>query len=135
MKDFRTLIVWRKAHELSLAVYKSASSFPADEKYGITSQIKRCCVSIEANIAEGCGRDGDHEFRRFLFISMGSASELDCHLLLARDLELLPNLAYQGLFKQLSEVRLMLAALIRKIDGSSSIANDTRSRSRGAATS
>jgi len=77
MKDFRTLVVWRKAHQLSLEVYRCTTHFPLDEKYGLTSQIRRCCVSIEANIAEGCARDGDQEFRRFLFISMGSASELD----------------------------------------------------------
>ena len=132
MKDFRTLLVWRKAHELSLAVYKSTARFPADEKYGLTSQVKRCCVSIEANIAEGCARDGDQEFRRFLFISMGSASELDCHLLLAKDLELLPSAIYQQLFKQLSEVRLMLAALIRKIESTSEVESNNRVRSRGA---
>ena len=132
MKDFRTLLVWRKAHELSLAVYKSTARFPADEKYGLTSQVKRCCVSIEANIAEGCARDGDQEFRRFLFISMGSASELDCHLLLAKDLELLPSAVYQQLFKQLSEVRLMLAALIRKIESTSEVESNNRVQSRGA---
>ena len=132
MKDLRTLLVWRKAHELSLAVYKSTARFPTDEKYGLTSQVKRCCVSVEANIAEGCARDGDQEFRRFLFISMGSASELDCHLLLAKDLELLPSAVYQQLFKQLSEVRLMLAALIRKIESTSELESNNRVQSRGA---
>ena len=116
MKDFRTLQVWRKAHQLSLAVYRSTARFPADEKFGITSQIRRCCVSIEANIAEGCGRDGDQEFRRFLCISMGSASELDCHLLLAHDLELLAKNPYQQLSSLLNEVKLMLSSLIRKIE-------------------
>lgn len=116
MKDFRTLQVWRKAHELSLAAYKSTSRFPADEKFGMTSQIRRCCVSIEANIAEGCGRDGDQEFRRFLCIAMGSASELDCHLLLARDLEFLVSKTYEQLLDQLREVKLMLSSLIRKIE-------------------
>jgi len=108
--------VWRKAHELSLAVYKSTSRFPSDEKFGITSQIRRCCVSIEANIAEGCGRDGDQEFRRFLCISMGSASELDCHLLLAHDLGFLGKSHYQQLSKLPNEVKLMLSSLIRKIE-------------------
>ena len=133
MKDFRTLLVWRRAHELSLAVYKSTATFPTDEKYGLTSQVRRCCVSIQANIAEGCARDGDQEFRRFLFIASGSASELDCHQLLAKDLELLPDPAYQRIFKHLSEVRSMLAELIRKIDRGEG--EGTIQRSREAATS
>src|SRR5256885_11057140 len=132
MKDFRTLVVWRKAHELSLAAYKGTMCFPTEEKFGITSQVRRCCVSIEANIAEGCGRDGDHEFRRFLFIAMGSASELDCHLLLARDLQLFPTSEYRELFKQLSEVKLMLARLIRTVDRGSEVESNNRTRSRGA---
>jgi four helix bundle protein len=126
MKDFRTLLVWRKAHELSLLVYRATMHFPADEKFGMTSQVRRCCVSIEANIAEGCGRDGDQEFRRFLCISMGSASELDCHLLLARDLELFSPPIYQQLFKQLTEVKSMLAVLIRKIDSSAEMGAHSR---------
>lgn len=128
MKDFRTLLVWRKAHELSLAVYRATVTFPSDEKFGMTSQVRRCCVSIEANIAEGCGRDGDQEFRRFLCISMGSATELDCHLLLARDLELLSPSVYQPLSKQLTEVKSMLAVLIRKIESSSEMGNNFRAR-------
>ena len=73
-------------------------------------------MSIEANIAEGCGRDGDQELRRFLFISMGSANELDCHLLLSRDLGLIRAEEHQDLFRQVNEVKAMLSTLIRKID-------------------
>jgi len=83
MKDFRELKVWEKAHQLTLEVYKATTIFPKDELYGLTSQIRRACASIPANIAEGCGRRGDAEFARFLGIAMGSASELDYHLLLA----------------------------------------------------
>jgi four helix bundle protein len=86
VQDYRHLKVWEKAHQLTLAVYKATVPFPKDELYGLTSQIRRACTSIPANIAEGCGRDGDAEFARFLRIAMGSASELDYHLLLARDL-------------------------------------------------
>jgi four helix bundle protein len=131
MKDFRTLLVWRKAHEVSLAVYRATMHFPSDEKFGMTSQVRRSCVSIEANIAEGCGRDGDQEFRRFLCIAMGSATELDCHLLLARDLELLTPDQYQPLSRQLTEVKSMLAVLIRKIENSSDTGNHVRGRTRG----
>ena len=90
MKDFRNLKVWEKSHQLALAVYKATSTFPRHELYGLTSQIRRACASIPANIAEGCGRSGDAELARFLQIAMGSASELEYHLLLARDLGFLP---------------------------------------------
>ena len=80
MKDFKQLKVWEKTHSLSLETYKATKTFPKEELYGLTSQIRRAVVSIEANIAEGCGRTGDPELGRFLRISIGSASELECHL-------------------------------------------------------
>ena len=73
MRDFKGLKVWQKAHHLTLAVYQAAMSFPRDELYGLTSQLRRCAASIPANIAEGCGRKGDVEFARFLQIAQGSA--------------------------------------------------------------
>jgi|SRR5438270_8845135 len=119
MKDFRTLEVWKKAHALSLAIYKTTANFPAEERFGLTSQIRRCCVSIEANIAEGCGRGGDQDFRRFLFIALGSASELDTELLLSRDLGFLKPASYDQLFAELRSIKAMLSALIRKIGSNS----------------
>lgn len=116
MKDFRTLEVWQKAHALSLAVYKNTANFPKDEKFGLTSQIRRCSVSIEANVAEGCGRGGDQELRRILYIALGSASELDCELLLARDLEFVNDSSYSALYRELRSVKAMLSTFIRKID-------------------
>ena len=86
MKDFRDLNVWKKSHQLALATYRSTVRFPKEEIYGLTAQIRRAGASIPANIAEGCGRDGDAEFARFLKIAMGSASELEYHFLLACDL-------------------------------------------------
>ena len=86
MQDFRNLKVWDKAHTLTLDVYKTSKSFPREEMYGLTSQIRRASVSIGANIAEGACRRGDVDFARFLQIAAGSASELDYHLLLSRDL-------------------------------------------------
>ena len=75
MQDFKTLLVWQKAHQLTLAVYPATRTFPSGELYGLTSQIRRACASIPANIAEGCGRGGDMELARFCVIAMGSASE------------------------------------------------------------
>ena len=80
-----------KAHNLTLLIYRATQKFPKEELYGLTSQIRRSCGSIPANIAEGCGRSGDVELARFLQIAMGSASELEYHILLARDLNLIDN--------------------------------------------
>jgi four helix bundle protein len=115
VKDFRRLDVWQKAHGLNVEIYKRTSGFPSEEKFGLTSQIRRCAVSIEANIAEGCGRGSDQDFRRFLQIALGSASELDCELLLARDLGFMHTEQHDTLLKELNSVRAMLATLIRKI--------------------
>jgi four helix bundle protein len=86
MQDFGSLQVWGKGHQLTLAVYKATAAFPNEELYGLTSQIRRACASIPANIAEGWGRSGKTELGRFLQVFMGSASELEYHLLLAHDL-------------------------------------------------
>src|SRR5271169_2880769 len=97
MQDFRHLKVWEKAHDLTLAIYKSSKTFPRDEIYGLTSQMRRASVSIGANIAEGTCRRGDVEFARFLQMAAGSASEVEYQLLLARDLEMLKAADYQRL--------------------------------------
>jgi len=115
MKDFRELKVWEKAHNLALAVYKLTTTFPKDELYGLASQIRRSSASIPANIAEGCGRDGDAELARFLQIAMGSASELEYHLLLARDLNLLRGPDYEQLASDVTDVKRMLTSFIQKL--------------------
>ena len=99
MKDFRNLTVWRKAHELTLSAYKVTASFPREELYGLKSQLRRSCASIPANIAEGCGRDGDPEFARFCQIAMGSASETEYHILLAHDLGLLNDSSHKQMIE------------------------------------
>ena len=118
MKDFRELKVWEKGHQLALAVYKATEKFPRDELYGLTGQIRRSCVSIPANIAEGCGRNGDAELARFLQISMGSASELEYHLLLSRDLGLVDNTIYEQLTQATTEIKRMLTSLIQTLKAS-----------------
>jgi four helix bundle protein len=85
MEDFKDLMVWSKAHQLTLCIYQRTQRFPKEEMFGLTSQVRRASASIGASIAEGCGRRSDAEFRRFLQIARGSASELEYHLLLARD--------------------------------------------------
>jgi len=119
LRDFRSLKVWRKAHDLTLAVYQATRRFPKEELFGLTSQIRRSCESIPANIAEGCGRDGGAELNRFLQIAMGSASELEYHLLLSQDLKLLSDLQHKHLSGDLIEVKRMLASLIQKLKAES----------------
>ena len=116
MKDFRNLEVWSKAHSLTLNCYKATGGFPRTEQFGITSQIRRCAASIGANIAEGCGKRGNGERQRFLGIAAGSASELQYHFLLAKDLSLLATEEYDRLNSAVVEVKRMLASLILKID-------------------
>ena len=119
MQDYRNLKVWERAHQLTLAVYRATSRFPKDEMYSLTSQIRRACASIPANIAEGCGRNGDAELARFLQIAMGSASELDYHLLLARDLNFVNSRDYEQLSSELAEVGRMLNVFIQKLRANS----------------
>jgi four helix bundle protein len=116
MKDFRDLRVWERAHQLTLQVYKVTGSFPREERFGLTSQIRRCSTSIGANIAEGCGKGSNNEFQRFLQIAAGSASELDYHFLLARDLGFLPKPDYLALADDLAALRKMLTSLLCKVD-------------------
>lgn len=115
MQDFHMLKVWEKAHQLTLDVYHITVAFPKEELYGLTSQIRRASSSIPANIAEGCGRGGNAEFRQFLQIAMGSASELEYHLLLARDLHYLTPADYDRLTASVIEIKKMLTALIVKV--------------------
>jgi len=116
MKDFRTLTVWKKAHSLTLEIYRSTTGFPREELFGLTGQMRRCSASIGANIAEGCGKRGNNEFQRFLQIASGSASELDYHLQLAHDLQFLDEASYRALYTRLAEVRKMLSGLLMKVE-------------------
>jgi four helix bundle protein len=117
MRDFRDLKVWEKAHRLALAAYRVTAAFPKEEQYGLTSQNRRAGSSVPANIAEGCGRGGA-ELNRFCRIAMGSAMELDYHLLLARDLELLNPADYERLYQDVKEVRRMLATFMYRLASS-----------------
>jgi four helix bundle protein len=116
MKDFRTLRVQQKAHQVTRLVYRDTRGFPGEELYGLTSQFRRCAASVAANIAEGCGKRGNAEFQRFLNIATGSASELEYHALLAHDLNLLPEAEYKSVHGEIVEVKRMLAALVRKVE-------------------
>ena len=118
MQDFRRLLVWQKSHAMALSVYRATFNFPEQERYGLTSQMRRVAYSVPANIAEGCGRAGRIELRHFLHLSLGSASELDYFLLLSRDLGFLTPRQYGTLESRIHELKLMLGGLIRKITDS-----------------
>ncbi len=115
MQDFTKLEVWQRAHTVTLDLYRSTKMFPREETYGLTSQIRRADCSIGANIAEGCGRQGEAELNRFLHMALGSASELQYHLLLARDLSYVPARDYERLASEVTGIKKMLAALVQKV--------------------
>ena len=115
MRDFRSLRVWQKAHRVVLSIYDMTRTFPKEELYGLTGQLRRAAVSIPANLAEGCGRSPGRDRARFFQFAMGSASELEYHLLLARDLAMLDAELYPALSAAVVEVKKMLAPLIRKV--------------------
>ncbi|HYE25221.1 MAG TPA: four helix bundle protein [Clostridia bacterium] len=117
MADFKKLAVWQKAHDLTLELYRATSKFPSSELYGLTSQVRRAASSIGANLAEGCGRGCDGDLARHISIATGSASELEYHLLLARDLGFITANDHVRLGAGLREVGRMLAALSRNVAG------------------
>jgi four helix bundle protein len=115
MQDFKKLKVWEVSHRVTLDVYRVTQNFPKQGTYGLTSQIRRASASVSANIAEGCGRASSADFARFLQIAVGSASELEYHLILARDLNYLSIEDYEQLASSTIESKRMLASLIQKV--------------------
>lgn len=116
MRNYRDLQVWTKAHNLTLELYRVSRGFTREELYGITSQLRRAAVSIGANFAEGCGRRSSAELARFVRIAMGSASELDYHLLLCRDLGLMHVDDFTRTANDLTEVRKMLTSFLSSVE-------------------
>jgi four helix bundle protein len=115
MRNYRDLRVWDEAHRLTLAAYKATQGFPKEERYGLTSQIRRASASIAANLAEGCGRRSDGEMARYVQIAMGSGAELSYHLLLARDLGILRDEEHAELVANVERILRMLSALSAKV--------------------
>lgn len=116
MRNFRQLDVWKKSHSLTLSIYRLTVNFPTTEKYGLTSQLQRAAASIGANLAEGCGRDTDADFRRFVQIACGSACEVEYHLILAHDLRLIMKDTYDQLNTSVNEVKRMLVGPTRYLE-------------------
>lgn len=115
MRNFQELIIWQKSHALCLKIYQVTASFPKTEVYGITSQMRRSSSSIPTNIAEGCGRRSNLDFRRFLTFAAGSASELEYQVLLSKDLEFITPEMFKLLTKDVVEIRKMIHSFCMKL--------------------
>ena len=115
MQDFRNLRAWQKAHRLTLDTIALSATLSHPKWFALRDQLTRAAISVPANLAEGCGRTGDREFRRFVRVSLGSASELEYHLLLARDLGLVAPAAYGQLAAAAVEVKRMLSGLAARL--------------------
>jgi len=114
MKSHKDLDVWNKAMELTENIYSLSAGFPKEEKYGLISQIRRAAVSIPSNIAEGTARNSKKEFIQFLYIALGSVSEIETQLLLAHRLKYIKD---SNLTKDLDSVRKMTVGLINYMKG------------------
>jgi len=114
MRPFRDLVVWQESHDLTLRIYRATGAFPREELYGLTSQMRRAASSVPSNIVEGSART-DGEFRHALQISLGSATELEYQLLLAKDLGYLPAQEYTELDGKLTSIKKMLVVFMRRV--------------------
>lgn len=111
MHQFKELKVWQKAIELATHTYEATKNFPKDEKFGLTSQIRRSVVSISSNIAEGAGRNSNNEFKLFLNYAYGSCSELETQLIISKNLEFLSTDSLTTLSESINEIQKMIASL------------------------
>lgn len=116
LKSYKDLIVWKKAYDLTLEVYRITKGFPADERYGLTSQLRRAAVSVPSNIAEGYGRRTTPDYVRALYIAYGSICEVETQVMLARDLHYVKAADMKSLEDHIAEVERMLKALIRSLE-------------------
>ncbi|MEW6570586.1 MAG: four helix bundle protein [Nitrospirota bacterium] len=116
LKNYKELKVWQKAYQLCVELYKITKNFPNEEKYGLTSQIRRAAISVPSNIAEGYGRKTTREYIQSLYIAYGSNCELETQILLSRDLGYIKDEKIEGLQKEIGEVERMLKALIKSLE-------------------
>lgn len=115
IKTFRDLLVWQKSMALVTEVYRASASFPSDERFGLTSQLRRCAVSIPSNIAEGFGRDTTNDYLRFLGIAKGSLYEAQTQIEIGRNLQFIEESRFSILLEQAREIERMLTSMIRKL--------------------
>ncbi len=119
LKNYKELKVWQKSYDLCLMIYRITAQFPKEERYGLTSQIRRSVVSIASNIAEGYGRKTTLDYIRMLYISYGSVCELETQILLAGDLDFIEKGELSTTKKDIAEIERMLKALIKSLENKS----------------
>jgi four helix bundle protein len=115
LKNYQDLKVWQKAYQLCITIYKITKHFPKEERYGLTSQLKRSAVSVPSNIAEGYGRQTTREYMQSLYIAYGSHCELETQILLSKDLGYIKTEDFAVLQKDIGDVERMLKALIKSL--------------------
>ncbi|MEO6837083.1 MAG: four helix bundle protein [Ginsengibacter sp.] len=115
MRNFRNLSIWLKSHLFTLKIYSITKKYPKEEVFGLISQMRRSASSIPTNIAEGCGRNSNPDFKRFLTIASGSSSELEYQLILSKDLEYISEPVFKELETNLIEIRKMIHSFIKNV--------------------
>ena len=115
MRNFRDLTIWHDAVSFAKPIYTLCESLPSSEKYGLISQLCRAAVSVPSNIAEGCSRSSEKDFKHFLEIAIGSAFELETQLIIAAEVKLVEHNQVENLIKQLNALQSKINALIGKI--------------------
>lgn len=115
MKTFRDLLIWQKSMTLVTNAYILTSNFPKEELFGLSSQIRRCAISIPSNISEGFGRGTNEDYHRFLKISLGSLFELQTQIEIGLNLKYIPQSDFDKIFEESREIERMLSSFIRKI--------------------
>ena len=116
MHNFKELLVWQKAMKFTKRFYEVSSKYPSSEIYGLTSQSRRACISISSNIAEGAGRSSNIQFKNFLNIALGSSFELECQILLAKDLSFITEELSIELLNELKHIQNMLIKLNQSLN-------------------
>jgi four helix bundle protein len=117
VQNYRNLDAWKKAHAMVLRTYEQTATFPNAERFGLTSQMRRAAVSVPANIAEGCYR-GERSLAQSLRIALGSAAELEYYIILAADLNLLPDRETKILAREISDVKAVVTGLLKRVSAS-----------------
>lgn len=116
MKTHKDLTVWQKSIDFVTLIYEITSKFPPEEKFGLSNQLRRASVSVPSNISEGAARKGKTEFKQYLYIALGSASEIETQLMIAKNLNFISNDLYIKLNDEIVEIRKMLNGLIKSIN-------------------
>lgn len=116
MRNYKNYLIWEKSHKFTLRIYKLTNTFPKEELYNLVSQMRRSASSIPTNIAEGCGRNSDKDFLRFLYFAYGSANEIEYQLILSKDLKFIDSETGKIFLSEVEEIKKMLNSLIQKIN-------------------